>query len=203
MFSSDLARTQYPESRTWHGSSSLGREIYNIMYPRGLLLIPFLLFAEGLLREPFLYLSLYFKERRAEYCDLLNRVRIEGDCERWIAFFADGVCEMAENAAGAARELFGVAGEDRARIQTLGRVSGSSMQVHHALQRRPVGTISRLAKETGLSLPTVTKALLALERAGLVKEISGRRRNRVFVYSRYLDILVKGTGLEKTSNRTG
>jgi Fic family protein len=169
----------------------------------GRLLISLLLFAEGVLREPLLYLSLYFKERRAEYYDLLNRVRIEGDWERWIAFFADGLCEMAENAVGAARELFGVAGEDRARIQTLGRVSGSSMQVHHALQRRPVGTISRLAKETGLSLPTVTKALLALEGAGLVKEISGRRRNRVFVYSRYLDILVKGTGLEKESNRTG
>ena len=169
----------------------------------GRLLIPLLLFAEGVLREPLLYLSLYFKERRAEYYDLLNRVRIEGDWERWIAFFADGVSEMAANAVGAAQELFGVAGEDRARIQTLGRVSGSSMQVHHALQRRPLGTISRLAKETGLSLPTVTKALLALERAGVVKEISGRRRNRVFVYSRYLDILVKGTGLEKTSNRTG
>ena len=130
----------------------------------------------------------------------MNRIRIEGDWERWIAFFADGVCEMAENAVGAARELFGVAGEDRGRIQTLGRVSGSSMQVHHALQRRPVGTISRLAKETGLSLPTVTKALLALEGAGLVKEISGRRRNRVFVYSRYLDILVKGTGWRSQQN---
>jgi len=153
-----------------------------------------LLFAEGVVREPLLYLSLYFKERRAEYYDLLNRIRIEGDWERWIAYFADGVSEMAQNAVGAARELFEIANRDRASIQGLGRVSGSSMQVHHALQRRPVGTISKLAKETGLSLPTVTKALLAMEGAGLVKEISGRRRNRVFVYSRYLEILVKGTG---------
>lgn len=160
----------------------------------GRLLIPLLFFAEGVLREPLLYLSLYFKERRAEYYDLLNRIRMEGDWERWIAFFVDGVNEMAENAVGAARDLYRIAGEDRSRIQTLGRVSGSCMQVHHALQRRPVGTISRLAEETGLSLPTVTKALLALQGAGLVKETSGRRRNRIFVYSRYLDVLVKGTG---------
>jgi Fic family protein len=160
----------------------------------GRMLIPLLFFAEGVLREPLLYLSLYFKERRNEYYDLLNRTRTEGDWERWIAFFADGVRKMAENAVETARELYTIASEDRSRIQTLGRVSGSSMQVHHALQRRPLGTISRLGEETGLSLPTVTKALLALEDAGLVKEISGRRRNRVFAYSRYLDILVKGTG---------
>jgi len=152
-----------------------------------------LLFAEGVVREPLLYLSLYFKERRAEYYDLLNLIRIEGDWERWISFFADGVSEMAENDVEAARELFKVAGEDRARIQKLGRMSGSSMQVHHALQRRPVGTISKLAKETGLSLPTVTKALLAMEGVGLVKEMLGSRRNRVFVDFWYLDILVKGT----------
>jgi Fic family protein len=160
----------------------------------GRLLIPLLFFAEGVLREPLLYLSLYFKEKRAEYYGMLNQIRLEGDWGKWIAFFADGVCEMAENAVGAARELFKIAGEDRARIQMFGRVSGSSIQVHHAFQRRPVGTIARLADETGLSQPTVTKALLALEAADLVKEISGRRRNRVFVYSRYLDILVKGTG---------
>lgn len=160
----------------------------------GRLLIPLLFFAEGVLREPLLYLSLYFKERRAEYYDLLNRIRMEGDWERWIAFFVDGVNEMAENAVGAARDLCRIAGEDRVLIQTLGRVSGSCMQVHHALQRRPVGTISKLAEETGLSLPTVTKGLLALQGAGLVKETSGRRRNRIFVYSRYLDVLVKGTG---------
>jgi Fic family protein len=160
----------------------------------GRLLIPLLFFAEGVLREPLLYLSLFFKERRAEYYDLLNRIRTEGDWEKWIAFFVDGVREMAENAVGAARDLYRIAGEDRARIQTLGRVSSSCMQVHHALQRRPVGTISRLAEETVLSLPTVTKALLALEGAGLVKETSGRRRNRIFVYSRYLDVLVQGTG---------
>lgn len=160
----------------------------------GRLLIPLLFFAEGVLREPLLYLSLYFKERRAEYYDLLNRIRTEGDWERWIAFFVDGVNEMAENAVGAARDLCRIAGEDRVLIQTLGRVSGSCMQVHHALQRRPVGTISKLAEETGLSLPTVTKGLLALQGAGLVKETSGRRRNRIFVYSRYLDVLVKGTG---------
>ncbi|MCP4666227.1 MAG: Fic family protein [Deltaproteobacteria bacterium] len=159
----------------------------------GRLLIPLIFHAEGVLREPLLYLSLYFKKHRSQYYDLLNRIRTEGDWEKWLAFFAEGVQEMAENAVATARSLAKVAEEDAARIQQVGRLSGSCMQVHYALKHRPFGTVGGLSKETGLSLPTVTSALRKLEEAGLVNEITGRRRNRVFSYSRYLEILVEGT----------
>jgi Fic family protein len=122
-------------------------------------------------------------------------MRTDGDWEEWLVFFAEGVREMAENAVDTAKSLLQVGTEDLARIQQLGRLSGSCLQVHHVLKRRPVGTVAWLSRETGLSLPTVTKALHKMEETGLVKETTGRRRNRVFTYRRYLDILMEGTGL--------
>lgn len=160
----------------------------------GRLLIPLLFHAEGLLREPLLYMSLYFKERRPEYYDLLNQVRMEGDWEKWLGFFAEGVIEISENAVETARRLVRVGNEDLGRIQKLGRSSGSCIQIHHALMRRPVGTIAWLSKETGLSVPTVTSALRTLEGTALVREMTGQRRNKVFSYPHYLEILIEGTG---------
>ncbi len=159
----------------------------------GRILIPLLLHAEGVLRNPLLYLSLYFKRRRPEYYDLLNEVRTDGDWGSWLRFFAKGVQEMAENALQTAKALLDVSNEDQTRIEQLGRLSGSCLQVHHALKRRPVNTIAGLSRDTGLSLPTITTVLRKLEEMGLVRETTGRKRNRVFTYARYLDILVEGT----------
>jgi len=159
----------------------------------GRILIPLLLHAEGVLQNPLLYLSLYFKKRRSEYYQLLNQVRMDGDWERWLLFFVEGVKEMAEDAVKAAKALLNVSNEDQARIEQLGRLSGSCLQVHHALKRRPVNSIAGLSRDTGLSLPTVTTVLRKFGEIGLVRETTGRKRNRVFTYSRYLDILVEGT----------
>ena len=155
----------------------------------GRLLVPLLLCLRGVLREPLLYLSLYFKTNRSQYYDLLNRLRTEGDWEKWVMFFAEGVKEMAESAVRTVRRLTEVAQRDRERIQRLGRISGSSLQVHQSFQKRPVSNLASLAAETRLSIPTVTKAVQALEGEGLVREITGRRRGRVFSYEEYLNIM--------------
>jgi len=127
----------------------------------------------------------------AEYYDLLNRVRLEGDWEKWLTFFAEGVLETAENSVNTAQRLVRISVEDMAHIQTLGRLAGSCLQVHQALKRRPVSTIARLSQETSLSLPTVTAALGRLQETGLLTELTGRRRNPVFCYSHYLEILAE------------
>jgi Fic family protein len=155
----------------------------------GRLLIPLLLCLDGVLKEPLLYLSLYFKTHRSQYYDLLNAVRTEGDWERWIRFFSEGVREMAENAVQAVRRLAEMAARDREHIRQLGRVSGSSLQIHHSLQARPLSTVASLTAETHLSVPTVTKAIQALEGEGLVREITGRKRDRVYSYQGYLSIM--------------
>jgi len=159
----------------------------------GRLLIPLILCQEKVLREPLLYLSLYLKEHRDRYFDLLSAVRLTGDWESWVLFFAEGIRQMADGAVTTARKLEEISVEDRVRITALGRVSGSALRIHQVLQRRPLVSIPHLVAETRLSAPTAASALAALAKAGIVREITGRKRNRVFAYERYLAILREGT----------
>ncbi len=159
----------------------------------GRLLIALLLRVEGVLREPLLYLSLYLKRNRSRYYDLLQEVRERGDWEAWIEFFADAVRETAEGAVRTARRLVDLFQRDRHKIQALGRPAGSALRVHDALQRRPLATTAALHGATGLSIPTVIAALEGLVRLRIVREITGRRRNRVYSYAQYMRILSEGT----------
>lgn len=163
----------------------------------GRLLIALQLAADGLLRQPLLYVSLYFKEHRRTYYELLNRVRDSGDWETWLEYFADGVATSAAQAASAARRLLDIANADALRIEKLGRASPSALAIHRALQRQPIATAASLAKATGLTSATVNKALVHLERIGVVAELTSRRRGRVFAYDRYIGILNEGMSLPK------
>ena len=162
----------------------------------GRLLVPLLLCLEGVLSEPLLYLSLHFKNHRARYYDLLMGVRTEGEWEAWVQFFVEGVREMSENAVGTARRVADMVSRDRTRIQKLGRIAGSSLRVHQCLQTRPITTLASLVAETHLSMPTVTNAVQALEREGVVSEITGQRRGRIYSYREYMDIMNEGTALQ-------
>lgn len=159
----------------------------------GRLLISLLLWSEGVLREPLLYLSLYLKAHRADYYDLLQRVRMEGEWEAWLQFFAEGVRETAEGAVGTARKIVDLFERDRQQIQGHQRAVGSALRVHQALQQRPVGSVPLLVEATGLSAPTVRAALRMLERLGIVRELTGKRRNRLFGYQPYIALLAEGT----------
>ncbi len=159
----------------------------------GRLLITLLLCHGGVLREPLLYLSLYFKQHRSRYFDLLMKVRQEGDWEAWLHFFVDGVREMAEGAVTTARRLNDIAEEDRKKIRELGRKAGSALRIHQVLQGRPIANIPFLSRKTKISPPTVTGVLDALQKIGIVKEVTGRKRNRLYAYEKCLDILRQGT----------
>ncbi len=158
----------------------------------GRLLITLLLCEAGLLRQPLLYLSVYFKRHRERYYELLDGVRHAGDWEAWLAFFLQGVQETAENAAATVGRLTERFTADRQRLATEGRRAGSALRVHEALQERPILSIPETCRRTGLSFPAVSAALRLLERAGLVREITGFSRNRVYVYSEYRRILNEG-----------
>ena len=158
----------------------------------GRLLITLLLCEAGVLSQPLLYLSVYFKRHRDRYYELLDRVRQTGDWEAWLAFFLQGVQETAENAAATARRLTERFAADRQRLATEGRKAGSALRVHEALQERPILSIPETRKRTHLAFPTVSAAMRLLEATGLVREITGFSRNRVYVYSEYLRILNEG-----------
>lgn len=159
----------------------------------GRVLVTLLLCEAGLLREPILYLSLFLKARRADYYRLLQEVRETGRWEAWMEFFLTGVAETAEQATETARELTTMFDRDRATIADFGRPSGSVLKVHELLQKRPITSIMRAAKDLHLSVPTVTKALGLLVEHQIVRETTGGKRNRLFVYKEYLAVLDRGT----------
>lgn len=155
----------------------------------GRLLIPLLLMQDGVLQQPLLYLSLYFKTHRARYYELLSHVRRSGDWESWLGFFADAVLLAATQAVQTARALTDLVATDRRRIVTLGRQAASAMLVFDAFSRRPVRSIASVCAETGQSAMTVGAAMTRLTDLGLLRELTGRRRGRVFGYLAYLDTL--------------
>ncbi len=159
----------------------------------GRLLITFLLCTHGILKEPILYLSLYFKSHRQQYYDLLQRVRDQGDWETWLEFFLDGITETSLQAADAAREILRLFEADRHRIEELGRPAASALRVHQILQQKPLIGINEAAEKLKMSQPTVAKSIQHLEELGIVRETTGRQRGRRFVYDEYLNILNRGT----------
>jgi Fic family protein len=160
----------------------------------GRLLIVLQLVADGVLREPMLYPSLYFKTYRALYYELLNEVRLHGDWERWLDFFAEGVKASATQAVATANALLALVNADRDRIAKLGRAAESALTVHEALQRQPIATSAALVMATGLTAATVNKSLAHLERIRVVAELTSRQRGRVFSYRRYVDELAAEPG---------
>jgi Fic family protein len=159
----------------------------------GRLLISLILVVDGVLSQPFLYLSLYFRERRADYYDALQRVRSHGDWEGWLRFYLIGVEAVANQAADTTRELLGLHERDRARVQALGKAAGSALAVYDILRRRIVVSAPKAAEEAGVTWPTANAALGRLQQLGIVSETSGRRRDRLYTYCRLLELLDRGT----------
>ncbi len=158
----------------------------------GRLLISFILHHEGMLSRPLLYLSLYFKTHREVYYDRLNQVRTKGDWEGWIDFFLEGVEKTALDAVDTARRLVNLMRQDEQRIHPLGRRAGTALRVHRQFSQRPLQSIKAMVNELEISYPAVSKSVEALEKMGIVREVTGRQRNKVYAYQAFLDILNKG-----------
>lgn len=159
----------------------------------GRLLVALYLCANGVLHKPLLYLSLYLKTHRADYYRLLQEVREHGAWEAWLDFFLMGVADTANQAFDAASRIVELFKADRERITLESERAGSALRIHDLFQQNPYLTANQLVERTGLSAPTVNAALADLERLSVVKEVTGRKRGRVFSYERYLAILSEGT----------
>ena len=159
----------------------------------GRLLITLILIDAGLLQYPLLYLSLHFKQHRPLYYELLGDVRRNGDWEKWLTFFFDGVEQTAKNAASTAQALLKTFEADHKVLKMQGRLSPTLQQVHFAMQRHPVFTGASLVEETKLTMPTVNRALKIMMELEIVVEVTGRKRDRLFAYAHYLRELNKGT----------
>jgi Fic family protein len=165
------------------GNGRIGRLLINLMFV-----------VDGVLSQPFFYLSLYLRQNRSEYYDALQRVRANGDWEWWLRFYLIGVEWVAREAAAttvALRELFET---DQRRVARLGRAAGSALQVFELLRDRIALSIPRATQQLGLTWPTVNGAMKRLVDLGIAREMTGRARDRVYAYDRQLRILSDGIG---------
>ena len=159
----------------------------------GRLLITLLLCHYGIVHEPLLYLSLYFKEHRDEYYRLLDGVRSDGNWEQWLIFFLEGVAATGQEAVSTAERVMSLFNRDETRIQQAGRSAGSALRVHQVLKERPITSLQQVAQPTGLSFAASASAMGTLERLGIARELTGRQRNRRYGYQEYLAIMNEGT----------
>jgi len=155
----------------------------------GRLLITFLLCQKGVLKQPLLYLSYFFKKYRSEYYDRLQAIRDKGDWEGWLKFFLRGMYEVAQEATSTARKIVNLREEHRALVaEKLGRGPAKSLQVLEMLYLRPIISVSSVIEVTGLSYANANKLVKGFCNLGLIVEITGQRRNRRFSYEPYLDL---------------
>ena len=170
----------------------------------GRLLIPLILVASGVLTQPLLYLSVFFKKHRQTYYDRLQQVRLTGDWESWLLFFVDAVADTAQKAVSTAQQLNALREEHRERLSRLG-LALSARQVLDALFEHPIVNINTLVTATGLTPATVGKVLNRLSKADieLVNELTGQKRNRVYAYSAYIAILNQDCPPHRIENQIG
>lgn len=154
----------------------------------GRLLVTLLLTERGILARPLLYLSIFFKQHRAEYYDRLQAVRDDGDWEGWLRFFVAGVREVASAATTTVQLILALRERDRARLSDLGGRSGNALRLHDELFLKPVVNSKLVQTVLGVSQPTADSLLEKLEEEGLLAEWTGRRRNRSWIYSEYVDL---------------
>ena len=161
----------------------------------GRLLTSFLLCHDGVLKQPLLYLSLFLKQHRPVYYDLLQRVRTEGAWEEWLAFFFEGVAATADQAAQTVARVLKLFQENQLKIATLGSTAASTTRIHELLQRYPMLSVNRalVLMPEPPAFATANAAFKRLVDLGIAEEKTGGVRNRVFAYKDYLAILGEGT----------
>ena len=155
----------------------------------GRLLIALLLCTGGILKEPLIYPSLYFKLHRDEYYERLDKVRTEGDWESWMTFYAKAIGETANDAVQTIRDLNTLIATDRAKILSAGRQVPLLLSIHSLFSGYPMQNVKNIALKTGMVPNTVAKVLDILENLGMIKEVTGKKRNRLYLYKTYFDIL--------------
>ena len=159
----------------------------------GRLLIIFMLCLSGLLKEPLLYLSLFFKTHKKEYYRLLQSVREDGDFEAWIEFFLTAVQETAERVFQTSQDIVSLFEKDGKRIKSMKKDTAGVLKTYEFLKKQPVSDTKKIVQETSASIRTVLRSLKTLEEINIAKEITGRYHNKIFIYKDYIDILDEGT----------
>ena len=155
----------------------------------GRLLIAALFEHWGLLPEPLLYLSAYLKQHQAEYYRRLSTIRTEGDWESWVSFFLEGVAVSASNAEKSIIEVASLIAADRRRLLQSPKTTPVSHRLFELLPMMPRFTVEHVRSRLATTFPTASAAVKALEELGIVTELTGQKKNRIFSYQAYVALL--------------
>lgn len=173
-----LAHTQFENIHPFlDGNGRIGR-----------LLVAFYLCQQGILRKPLLYLSEFFKSNRREYYDKLHAVHEKDDVESWLKFFLTGVEKTAENAVITARKILKLRAEDTKKIASLGRSTERAMRLLNTLYKTPLVKVSDVERIAEVKNPNALTLVAKFVRLGILKEQTGRKRDRVFAYHKYINL---------------
>lgn len=159
----------------------------------GRLLVTLLLCQKKVMHRPLLYLSAYFKQHRSEYYDHLQAVRDTGDWEGWLKFFLRGVWLVSDEAFKTVREIISMREQHRELILRKMRSSANGLLLLEHLFTNPLINVVGVAKLVYVSYPAANNLVADFVRHGLLEEMTGRQRNRQFLYEPYLAILREGT----------
>jgi Fic family protein len=158
----------------------------------GRLLIILMLCNDGILKQPSLYLSLYFKDNRQEYYNHLQNIRETGDFESWIKFFLTGVEKTSNGAVQTAKNIINLFNQDSNLIETSNKCTPAILAIYKYLQKSPITNTGKIKEECKISLPTILRNMENLEYLGIVEEVTKKERHKIFVYKKYLEILNDG-----------
>ena len=160
----------------------------------GRLLIALLIEHWGLLDGPLLYLSVAFRRAQAEYYERLAAVRSAGDWEGWTAFFLGCVHDAADDGVRVARDIHALVGRHRSGILAHHRSTVAALRLLERLPANPVMTVPRASELLDLTAPPARKAIELLQDLGVLREVTGRQRGRVYAYHEYLEALIGDDG---------
>jgi len=158
----------------------------------GRLLITLILCNDGILKQPSLYLSLYFKANRQEYYNHLQNIRETGDFESWIKFFLTGVEKTSNGAVTTAKNIINLFNQDSNLIETSDKCTPAILAIYKYLQKSPITNTGKIKEECKISLPTIIRNMESLEYLGIVEEVTKKERHKIFIYKKYLEILNDG-----------
>lgn len=159
----------------------------------GRLLITFYLYWRGVLSKPLLYLSFYLKKHRGEYYTILNKTRFEGDWESWLEFFFKGVIEVSNNSIDTAKKVIKLK-QDLIEKLLENNISGvHAVKLVDILFDRPVITVTEVSEYVGMSRQAANTLVKKFENVEILREITGRKRYKKYIFSNYVRIIEKGT----------
>jgi len=160
----------------------------------GRLLITFLLCNRGVLSRPLLYLSHFLKQYRSEYYERLQAIRREGAWEDWLAFFLRGVRDVAAQAHETSRKILNLYARSQDLLKSKGKAGATLLRALDVLFKQPMLTPSMLENSLGTSYVTANNHLARLQELGVLREMTGNKRNRRFVFFPYLALFEPSSG---------